>query len=143
MEQQKPKLSILIRDKISFMSMPAIGARQRILFVCAVSLSPVHNTGILERQYCTQLGGHKDHSHEHKVTREQGDFVNRHSLAAASTAGKPARENQRRSGQFGCINTGQAAHLRDPAVAGSELAGDASEACHQLPTLLSEIGELG
>ena len=47
-------------------------------------------------------------------------------LAAASAAGKPTRESQKRSGQSRGINTGQAAHLSDPEGAGGELAGDAS-----------------
>ena len=45
-----PKLNALIRDKI-VRGRCSLDARRQILFVGAVSLSVMHNSGILKRQY--------------------------------------------------------------------------------------------
>ena len=45
------RLKVLIRDKISFVCVAHLTRRRQILFVGAVSLFPMHNSGILERLY--------------------------------------------------------------------------------------------
>jgi len=45
-EELSSKLNFLICDKVSFVGTHANGARQQMLFVGALSLSPMHNGGI-------------------------------------------------------------------------------------------------
>jgi len=59
-------------------------------------------------------------------TFEKARFVFPHVLAAASVAGKPDRNSQKRRGQSRDIRTGQAAHLSDPEGAVGELEGNAT-----------------
>jgi len=47
-------------------------------------------------------------------------------LAAVSLAGTPAREGQKRRGNFNGINTGQAAHFSNAQGVGGELGGNIS-----------------
>jgi len=68
----------------------------------------------------------RDPHFEQDSTSEKTHFFSPHVLAAASVAGKPDRESQKRSGQSCGIKTGQAAHLSHPDGAVGELGGDTS-----------------